>query len=70
MQAVYGWVKNIIYFMIFLAVVNNLLADSKYETWMKNVWTRSWDGTRMRWKRMWLPWRLRTALSVSVHRCG
>ena len=35
MQAVYGWVKNIIYFMIFLAVVNNLLADSKYEKYIR-----------------------------------
>lgn len=30
MEAVCGWVKNIIYFMIFISVVNNLLADSKY----------------------------------------
>ena len=35
MEAVYGWVKNIIYFMIFLAVVNNLLADSKYEKYIR-----------------------------------
>ena len=35
MQAVCGWVKNIIYFMIFLAVVNNLLADSKYEKYIR-----------------------------------
>lgn len=35
MEAVYGWVKNIIYYMIFLAVVNNLLADSKYEKYIR-----------------------------------
>lgn len=35
MEAVYGWVKNIIYYMIFLAVVNNLLADSKYEKYVR-----------------------------------
>ena len=31
MESVYSWVKNIIYYMIFLSVVSNLLADSKYE---------------------------------------
>lgn len=35
MEAVYGWVKNIIYYMIFLSVVNNLLADSKYEKYIR-----------------------------------
>ena len=35
MEAVYGWVKNIIYYMIFLSVVNNLLADSKYGKYIR-----------------------------------
>ena len=35
MAAVYGWVRNIIYYMIFLSVVNNLLADSKYEKYIR-----------------------------------
>lgn len=35
MEAVYSWVKNIIYYMIFLSVVNNLLADSKYEKYIR-----------------------------------
>lgn len=35
MEAVYAWVKHIIYYMIFLAVVNNLLADSKYEKYIR-----------------------------------
>lgn len=35
MVAVYGWVKNIIYYMIFLSVVNNLLADSKYGKYIR-----------------------------------
>lgn len=35
MEAVYGWVKNIIYYVIFLSVVNNLLADSKYGKYIR-----------------------------------
>ena len=35
MEAVYGWVKNIIYYMIFLSVVDNLLADSKYGKYIR-----------------------------------
>lgn len=35
MEAVYGWVKNIIYYMIFISVVNNLLADSKYGKYIR-----------------------------------
>ena len=35
MEAVYGWVKNIIYYMIFLSVVSNLLADSKYGKYIR-----------------------------------
>lgn len=35
MEAAYGWVKNIIYYMIFLSVVNNLLADSKYGKYIR-----------------------------------
>lgn len=35
MEGIYGWVKNIIYYMIFLSVVNNLLADSKYEKYVR-----------------------------------
>ena len=35
MEAVYRWVKNIIYYMIFLSVVNNLLADSKYGKYIR-----------------------------------
>lgn len=35
MDALYGWVKNIIYYMIFTAAVNNLLADSKYEKYIR-----------------------------------
>lgn len=31
MTAVYEWVRNITYYMIFITVVGNLLADSKYE---------------------------------------
>ena len=31
MEAVYNWVKGIIYFMLFLAVEGNLLAEAKYE---------------------------------------
>ena len=39
MEAVYGWVKNIIYYMIFLSVVNNLLADSKYGKYFFRAWS-------------------------------
>ena len=35
MESVYSWVKNIIYYMIFLSVVSNLLADSKYEKYIR-----------------------------------
>ncbi|MCC8027191.1 MAG: stage III sporulation protein AF [Clostridium sp.] len=35
MEAVYSWVKSIIYYMIFLSVANNLLADSKYEKYVR-----------------------------------
>lgn len=35
MNAVYDWVKSIIYYMIFLSVANNLLADSKYEKYIR-----------------------------------
>lgn len=35
MEGIYGWVKNIIYYMIFLSVVNNLLAESKYEKYVR-----------------------------------
>lgn len=35
MEGVYGWVKSIIYYMIFLSVANNLLADSKYEKYVR-----------------------------------
>lgn len=35
MEAVYGWVKNIIYYVIFISVVNNLLADTKYEKYLR-----------------------------------
>ena len=50
MQAVYGWVKNIIYFMIFLAVVNNLLADSKYEKYIRFFAGTTQSRTEMRKK--------------------
>ena len=35
MEILYGWVKNIIYFMIFLSVAGSLLADSKYEQYIR-----------------------------------
>lgn len=35
MESVYGWVKSIIYYMIFLSAANNLLADSKYEKYVR-----------------------------------
>lgn len=35
MAAVYEWVRNITYFMIFITVVGNLLADSKYEKYLR-----------------------------------
>lgn len=35
MEAVYGWVKSIIYYMIFMSAANNLLADSKYEKYIR-----------------------------------
>lgn len=35
MTAVYEWVRNITYYMIFITVVGNLLADSKYEKYLR-----------------------------------
>ena len=35
MEAVYGWVKSMIYYMIFMSAANNLLADSKYEKYIR-----------------------------------
>ncbi len=35
MEAVYRWVRNIIYYVIFISVVNNLLADTKYEKYLR-----------------------------------
>lgn len=35
MEAVYNWVKGIIYFMLFLAVAGNLLAEAKYERYIR-----------------------------------
>lgn len=35
MEAVYGWVRNIIYYVIFISVVNNLLSDTKYEKYLR-----------------------------------
>ncbi len=35
MEFLYDWVKNIIYFMIFLSVAANLLADTKYEQYIR-----------------------------------
>ena len=35
MEALFGWVKNIIYFMLFLSVAANLLADAKYEPYIR-----------------------------------
>ncbi len=35
MAAVYEWVRNITYYMIFITVASNLLADSKYEKYLR-----------------------------------
>ncbi len=35
MTAVYEWERNITYYMIFITVVGNLLADSKYEKYLR-----------------------------------
>lgn len=35
MAAVYEWVRNITYYMIFITVAGNLLADSKYEKYLR-----------------------------------
>lgn len=35
MDAVYGWVKHIIYYVIFLSIVSSLLADTKYEKYVR-----------------------------------
>lgn len=35
MEAVYEWVRNITYYMIFITVAGNLLADSKYEKYLR-----------------------------------
>ena len=35
MSAVYEWVRNITYYMIFITVAGNLLADSKYEKYLR-----------------------------------
>ena len=35
MEAVYSWVKHIIYYVIFLSIVSNLLADTKYEKYVR-----------------------------------
>lgn len=35
MEALYSWVKNVIYFMIFLSAACNLLADAKYEQYIR-----------------------------------
>lgn len=34
-QAVYEWVKNLIYYLIFLSLINNLLARSSYEKYVR-----------------------------------
>ena len=34
-EALYSWVKNVIYFMIFLSAACNLLADAKYEQYIR-----------------------------------
>lgn len=35
MEAVYSWVKHIIYYVIFLSIVSSLLADTRYEKYVR-----------------------------------
>lgn len=35
MDGIYEWVRNLIYYVIFLSIVNHLLADAKYEKYIR-----------------------------------
>ena len=35
MEGIYRWVQNITYYMIFITAAANLLADSKYEKYLR-----------------------------------